>query len=1126
MADRQKFNPATKVYQKLFGEGDDNPYASSIGKQRLFADDQSPTGGVDDIDQARDLENQGSDFGYKTEPDSSSTLQGGSGVLLRLGRLLKKGGPASFIAGSLMAGGVFLNMFMGPAGMVSQMAEQLTEKFNYQDISANVRTKKILNMKKKGPDNLYGLITKQDKKLGFVGPKGRATRFGTVSDKMIARLEANGIEVKTEQAFFGKKRVTEITLKDSSLPGGQKVFTDASDFVEYANKNPIFLDKITASGRGKFGLWFDDVAGRVKGKLGIDFQRLKPKVSGDADVDDIKKKTSSQDLDEALEENVKKGAPDEGKLRGAAEIEGVDPEAAENVNKSIDESELTKKTGHQSLEGVSKLLGAIDKVADVCSVYNIINKVNYLVKVAKGMQLARYASKFLATASALKAGDATEEELTYFANKLTATQPIFKNNSGRQELVGYEPTAMDSQGMYYVMTGIMGVPNESTKRYQLGINDSNLLNSFTAAKVAIDNFIKQKDWNFNLTQFCHVMASPLVAGVGAVVGVAVCLFTAGTGCVGIAALKGVWFAGVQSAGFEIGKFWLSEQIQKTFGGSFVTKKTRGEDMGNALVSGSGYLMGKNASAGGNMPLTKTQALAYMEARDQYIAQKGAEIRATHSPFDITTRHTMMGSIVNKALPQMAKMYSFTGRMASVMSMGLGSVGVLLPGASAISEAEKNQLRSKAFEICQDAEFRSFADLDNDGKPDVALDPNCNWVVGIPVRELNSPNYAPPDVINYLAPGTFVVNKGVTTSIPVDYSMEARFDEKGKITNLSQLKSKGAAFSRYVTGVLRKGYFKPVDKEGRDCYFEPIFYDEPSEKGESKPHIISRGATGGEIMYTPDQIQNSCLDETGYGYEFEWRISDRNSESYFNSVIVTLTDEKGKVTGYTEKKFEYKPDPKPKFKNPKLALLNYKNRIGMNKTFLDCGVSSEDYFIQDDKFNPLLRFKHNCLSRGELPFGMNELQDSGDENEYIQKSWGRRATDWLLGGPMAKIVDRGQECVLSGENEKLTGRRDSGEVGGLADDRTISKLIQGVDLNNFCKKADIPRDKNAPGRAAGPNKFGNVSAKDRIMFALYYMDERIQCSLDEGSDCDQEALMTKFGQPNELPDATPYGEDSD
>lgn len=1121
MADRQKFNPATKVYQKLFGEGDDNPYASSIGKQRLFADDQSPTGGVDDIDQARDLENQGSDFGYQPQTIAQNIATGKGNILLRFGHAIKKGGPAGFIIGSLLTGFAFFSSFAGPAGVVSQLSEQLTEKFNYQDVSASVRTKKIINMKKKGPDNLYGLITKQDKKLGFVGPKGRATRFGTVSDKMIARMQANGVEVKTEPTFFGKKRVTEVIVNDSSLPGGKKVITSASELTDFANKNTVFFDKIVASGRGKFGLWFDGPAGKIKQAMSLKFERLKSKLSSDTEGDETgtKKKSNLKDLDENLESAVKEGVPDEATIRSKINTEGADPDAIKSLNEAVDESELTKKNGFNSSEGVNKVLGVVDKVSDLCSVYNIINGVEYLTKVVKAVQLARYASKFLATAAALKAGDATEEEVAYFANKLTATQPITKNINGRQELISYTPTAMDSQGMYYVMTGLMGVPNESTKQFQLGVNDNRLMNAFYATKNKINEVVKEFGWNFNITQFCHLMDAPIVAGVGLIAGIAACL-ALGPVCLGAISVGGVAFEFVKAAGFELGKVWLSDQIQKSFGGSYVTKKTQGEDAGNALVAGSGYLMSKNATAGGNMPLTKTQALAYMQARDDYIAQRGEYIRATHSPFDITTRHTMMGSVFNKAMPYMAKMQSFAGKITAIARIGFGFINDLTPGANALSEAEKNQLRSKAFDVCTDFNYSNFADVDRDGVRDVALDPYCNWVVGIPVRELNSPSYAPSNVINYLAPGTFKTdNRGVVTSIPDDYLMTPELDEKGNITNVGQLESQGRKLSNYVTAVLQKGYFKPVDKNGNDCSFEPIIYSQAAEGDKKIQRLISGGATGREIMYTPGQISNPCLDETGYAYEFEWKISDRNSASYF-TMILEKKKEKDGSTSYNVKKYEYEPDLTPRFKKPDAALQSYKSRRPMVGDDLDCDVSKEDYFIQDDKFNPLLRFRHNCLSRGELPFGMDELQESGKQDDYIKKSWGRRAADWLLNEKTKPhILDKGSECILSGESEKVVGQRESGEVGRLVDDKSIAELFRGDTLKKRCEKENsgrnISSDKERPARHDGPRKYQTVSAKDRIMIALYYMDERIQCMLDEGEDCDQEAMMSEFGRPKTL-----------
>lgn len=91
-----------------------------------------------------------------------------------------------------------------------------------------------------------------------------------------------------------------------------------------------------------------------------------------------------------------------------------------------------------------------------------------------------------------------------------------------------------------------------------------------------------------------------------------------------------------------------------------------KNFGNAIMSGSGAMMAKNTMAGSGGVLTK--ARCGISARNRTpIAQNAEEIRMNSSPFDPTTRHTFIGSIVSNMLPYAKQLSSISGFLPSLIS---------------------------------------------------------------------------------------------------------------------------------------------------------------------------------------------------------------------------------------------------------------------------------------------------------------------------------------------------------------------------------------------------------------------------------------------------------------------------
>lgn len=1107
MADQEseRFNPELNVGARQADERFRfDPMALRRAEQQgTDSDDQ-----YDNTDEARDQEHQPQDttdsfaFKDKNEQAEGGKRSGRLGGMFKMRHMLQKGGPAAFIAGALMGGGLILNTFMAPAMMINHVAERLTETFNVQEVTRPVRSSKLGVMKYSSSKHIGkysgNLLEEGKRTFGFSKKKHR---FSSVSKAQIERFKQNDIKIETEDGLFGRKRIKSVTIEDPSLQGGKATFDTPDGLRAAIDANPVIADKVQTAGRGRWGLMFDRVTAKVKAKLGILFKPLvaklkpdaddasKPKPGGDQKPDKAKTDAdtdvnSKQAMEAAHNDLVNKGAtPDTDSMLKAVDGMG---EAGKDV---VDDLDNAKKTGHESNGAASKIFALLGFMNDGCTFYQVASRAIYLAKTLKALQLARYAGTFLTMASALKAGDATEEQISYFANKMTATSPITRDVNGSRVITGYEPTATDSQGFYYTMTGLMGEPNESTRKYQMGVNDPGAIRTFLDVRNQIDKLALGK---FNLNQFCNVMTSPFMSIVQGGVAMLSCI----EGCAGL--FGSVALSVGQMAVFASAQKWLSDSIQRMLGGNTANAKTKGEDMGNALTSGSGYFLGKTANAGGHMPMTKELALGFLEERDRYIAKQADMIRATHSPLDTSTRHTMMGSIASGLMPYMARMQSFTGHLGGLLSYAKSSVlPNIMPRVSALSDADKLATRKATLDICADPEYRIFGkdgtdkDIDihkgqsvvertngaNEKKyysegNSVGIDPFCNWIFGIPSHQLNSSEYDPMNVIEFFAPGTFqrddkgklipkLVDYGMTCKDKKDFAEPEYYDDgtlKDPPKGATCFDSQGrpdtilGSVSSYIQSVMNKGYLMPVNESG-PCSFKPIL------STDSKQVLLEPGKG---YYYTESQRNNPCFErqvaegeerektEGYHGYQFWWEIDDREDKCRYQvkseyhpgamgsghysikeekecPPLHTMTcDKSGKCTCYAPPEEDCLPKNRKK-----LARIEYK--------------------LKAIKENPLSRFKYNCINRGELPFGQEELTDEADPEEKEKQMEedreieGETVAERNFGSQRGYVTDKGEECILNGN-------------------------------------------------------------KDRTMFALYFMDERIQCMLDGDQDCDANAMF--------------------
>ena len=628
-------------------------------------------------------------------------------------------------AGGSIAGiGLYSSFIVGLAPM--HITEMITEKLNSAASILETRSPIMLSNKlKKNADIQCSRIK-------------AACKFSSVSDSQIEKLKKNGFNVETEvDSTTGKTRIKNMSIEID----GEVVKVDETNLRKTLLTNSKFRSSTKKAYSGKFASFLDSVAAKFQSKFGL--SKVSPNNEGKTEAElneemTTKANKTGGDIDLKTEDKQAEedGDSEETKKSKAAHNENVDK------NKNFIDNIESKATGLSDTLDIKTKSNDIKNILDgtgiiqlPCTLYSVGNMINIGVKTIRAVALAQFTLDFLSFSNKLMSGHATPEEFSMIGAKIMGTATFLKatDTSSSQESTSrledafsyFASTASankvrsftESQGWRALAyNDKLGGLDDSAYKYTVGTVGA-MFEFFTKIRTAINNATGNQ-----ARTVCKVMNSDAMdwieAGVGILSGAA------------IGALANLLLE--QVVGAVIGK--ALEGLPNMLAGKIVTEGTQGEDYGNAIVSGAGSLMSKNTISGGGSTLTKSEAVAFYQQNEIRIAENGAYERSIRSPFDATTRHTFLGSIVSSTLPYSQSLASISGFIPSVFSIFSRSFSSILPGASAADAAnfEANM------NICQDEDIKSL---------NIATDPFCNPYTGISTSTLTKET---EEVVEYLA----------------------------------------------------------------------------------------------------------------------------------------------------------------------------------------------------------------------------------------------------------------------------------------------------------------------------------------------------------------------------------------
>lgn len=817
---------------------------------------------------------------------------------------LKKGGPITTLVLSLItSGGIFVGT-LTPAVGINHYVTAIERHFNLSGSVTDSR-KIAAALGKNNAKNVLGskrLAKRLSKDLSAKSWLGRRSdRFANMSKKTIANLEKNGwkIDFDPDPTAFGRYKVKGLSYED-----GPKL-TKPKDLRKALADDAGMTKSLQRSLRGKFANTVDRVArsALARAKIGIKklfgrFGRKKKTDASDVGEDigeNIGEVADSVEIDisEEMDNAIGSGQADDGAVPRAkseldqSKVDADDAGAKAKKTKGqaqLEEIEQTTKnakaarrasTKHNpALSAASSIMrgigGALSIGDSACSVFVPMYTAISFLKTDNAASLARFALIFFQGAGAIRAGDATEEEISKLGGMLFTTRSTGGHFGGGSTGGGGSSGDWGGEGEVersaassaaYSLAAYQQVP-DLTKESEPGVESATRFqNGLPAGAAGLYHSVGGS--NGAVAKLCGFLNSPTGQTVSLLAGVAGTVLAIATG--GVSGFVQAIVSGLPAlARNQIAELakpqilgWLGRSLISSVTGLPVSSMTRGEDAGNAIGAGAGVLFGKIAGGTSGGVLSKPAAVNAYRAQQVLVAREAEANRATLSPFDISTPDTFMGSIVSSLLPYFGQIQTFRGQVRAVASLAAKSIHQALPSSKAMASSATNV--SAIFNQCQDYDY-------NQGVfQNAAFDIFCNPVYGIPIESLYTQSEAVAMGLPLTQP-SMVAGPGSTE--PINY-----------VGNLFTP-------DKVILYLIEAGF---IDANGEDSYAEPITTN-PAMKN-YRDQCITRGmAPLADAQLLEDS--NGSLGEHQYGKDVgDGRNCILESISNINLLSHTeLTDE--------------------------------------------------------------------------------------------------------------------------------------------------------------------------------------------------------------------------------------------
>ncbi len=376
------------------------------------------------------------------------------------------------------------------------------------------------------------------------------------------------------------------------------------------------------------------------------------------------------------------------------------------VEKSMSKMEAKEFLVNAKKSVTSRVTGATSAVVNgTCAVLSLVGTVSLVIAAQESLQIIQLVTGYFEAIDKVKAGKGVDSPIHDLANGLVTPMATTR------EVV---TSSMDDIEALETESEVIKGHESTTAMQSAGISSLYSNSSISPTDPGVENFTPGskirdivKNISVGITSFtgCAIakFAASLVDMTMDAVVLIACLFTAGMACIAQAAGE----IGVSGA-TQIAIAGAVQIAMVTIAPLFIKALTRdlisdlaGEDLGNALMSGANMYLGNNHRSGGGSLASPEKYVAFKAEQAQVIAEEAEFQRRNRDPFDVTSKYTFLGSIVDKLTALSTISSGPMNILNSFSSLVSKSISDMLPSASAVEIAETMPNPETYSEYCPD-----------------------------------------------------------------------------------------------------------------------------------------------------------------------------------------------------------------------------------------------------------------------------------------------------------------------------------------------------------------------------------------------------------------------------------------
>ena len=590
----------------------------------------------------------------------------------------KKTAPIIAILLVIIAIVIGLLMLLSPATLIMHVTQTIVDRFDTQQTSAESRANLLLNSKwlDNQPTSEYKIIND----------------YRRIPEVLVKNLEKEGFQIQTKN-----QQIKAIFFKNKPI-SRQEFLTKISTDVEINQaKNNSYNSK---------RVLFQDIAWQ---KHAHNLRLSKHGFTGsDHSINNLKQQeleiTKIHEPEMRFNTEIPSDNQSDSDQSNPAPHANLFKSIKQNldyINQQADQTAKAQESPfYKSFNNLKLVETDFINNQSACGLYHNSKFLQNYAKTPQAGQQSRLAFNLFIESEKIKAGLATPESTEFYGKRLTETFTTTKADGTKVET----KAGTDSVGYKYAAFGDTLELDESAERYVIGASPSvaqslkTIENSGHQCDDSSGNFLSQL-----FSQFFSNLASLLQP------------FKLNN-----RSLNNLLNSGKSRQ--------LTENTVAAMANLKVAPNTTGEDLVNSSVASAGHLFGRLAAIGGNNILSKKQAMAYLDQQSKYLALQGQIEAKKLSPFDTSSKHTFLGSIVHSNL------HLFT-KTSSVRSLGQGIIHSAKLSLAKISPISQAKNLSVNHQRCQDPTILKLNQYFNG--EEIALDIFCNPIYGVDVNALKT-----------------------------------------------------------------------------------------------------------------------------------------------------------------------------------------------------------------------------------------------------------------------------------------------------------------------------------------------------------------------------------------------------